>query len=373
MSHAALVIPGLDRIGGAERQTILLAKGLRGRGWRVSVVALSGTGGSAAGELAGAGAAFMSLGMRRGLADPGGWIRFHRWLRRERPDVVHAHLPHAAWLARWSRLLAPVPAQLDTLHSTSTGTAGRRLGYRLSNWLPDTVTAVSRAVADAHLAAGMVSPDKVRVVTNGVDPEVWRPDGESRSAVRRELGLKDEFLWIAAGRLEPVKDYGALLEAFASLPETARLSVAGGGAEIGALYGHAVNLGVARRVRFLGFVPDVQRWMQAADAFVLSSRWEGLPMALIEAACCGLPAVCTDVGGVREIVLDGRTGFITPAGDRAALGAAMRQLMETPPEERREMGEQARRIAIERFSLSAAVDAWERLYGNLLAEKQPAS
>jgi len=94
MSHVALIVPGLDRIGGAERQVILLAGGLVKRGWRVSVVALSGTGGNAAAELVSAGVDFLSLEMRKGLADPRGWIRFHRWLKQEQPDVVHAHLPH---------------------------------------------------------------------------------------------------------------------------------------------------------------------------------------------------------------------------------------------------------------------------------------
>jgi glycosyltransferase involved in cell wall biosynthesis len=134
MSHVALIIPGLDRIGGAERQVILLAKGLRRRGWRVSVVALTGSGGSAAAELVATGAAFLSLEMRKGLADPRGWIRFNRWLKRENPDVVHAHLPHAAWLARWSRLAAPVRAVVDTLHSSSTGSLGRQCGYRLRTY-----------------------------------------------------------------------------------------------------------------------------------------------------------------------------------------------------------------------------------------------
>ena len=101
MRRIALVLPGLDRIGGAERQVMLVAKGLNRRGWHVSVVALSGNGGEAAAELSSAGIQFLSLEMRKGLADPRGWIRFHRWLRREKPDVIHAHLPHAAWLVRW--------------------------------------------------------------------------------------------------------------------------------------------------------------------------------------------------------------------------------------------------------------------------------
>ena len=127
MSHAAIMIPGIDRLGGAEQQAISLAKGLRRRDWRVSVVALSGTGGAAAKELAQAGIAFLSLQMRKGLADPRGWLRFHNWLRREQPDVLHAHLPHAAWLARWSRLAAPVPLVVDTLHSSATGAFRLRL------------------------------------------------------------------------------------------------------------------------------------------------------------------------------------------------------------------------------------------------------
>jgi glycosyltransferase involved in cell wall biosynthesis len=367
VSRLALVIPGLDRVGGAERQVILLAEGLRRRGWRVSVVALSGTGGDAAAELNGAGAEFLSLGMRKGLADPRGWIRFHRWLRQEKPEVVHAHLPHAAWLARWSRLAAPVRVLVDTLHSSSTGTLGRRLGYRGSGWLPDKVTAVSQAVAEAHLLARMATTKKLIVLPNGVDAERWRPDVAVRRAMRGELKIVDEFLWFAAGRLEPVKDYPALLSAMAGLPETARLVIAGGGALQSELLRLSTRLGLERRVRFLGFEPDVRRWMQAADGFVLSSRWEGLPMGLLEAAACTLPAVASDVPGTREVVVDGQSGWLASAADASALGEAMNRMMQAPLEERRAMGERARRQVIERYSLEAVLNRWETLYGELLA------
>jgi glycosyltransferase involved in cell wall biosynthesis len=366
VSHVALLIPTLDRIGGAERQTILLAKGLRQRGWRVSVVALSGNGGDAAAELAGAGATFLSLEMRKGLADPRGWVRFNRWLRREVPDVVHAHLPHAVWMARWSRLAAPVRAVVDTLHSSSTGSLGRRLGYRLSNWLPDCVTAVSRSVAEAHVSARMVPASKTTVIPNGVDVEAWRPDQAVRAAVRSELGLVDEFLWFAAGRLEPVKDYSTLLSAFGRTPASARLVIAGGGPLLDELSQLANRLGLADRVRFLGFQGDVRRWMQAADGFVLSSRWEGLPMGLLEAAACALPAVATDVPGTHEAIVDGQTGFLAEAGSAFALDGAMSRMMRTPPEERKAMGERTRQRVIEQFSLEAVLDHWESLYAELL-------
>jgi glycosyltransferase involved in cell wall biosynthesis len=367
MKAIALLIPGLDRIAGAERQMLLLAHELHRRGWRVSVVALSGNGGSAAAELAAAGIPYVSFRMIKGLADPRGWIGFHRWLQRERPDVVHAHLPHAAWFARWSRLGAPVRVLVDTLHSSSTGTMGRRLGYRWSNWLPDKVTAVSQAVAAAHLEAGMVTAGKLAVVPNGVDTSAWKPDAAARAAFRSELGLADEFLWLAAGRLEPVKNYPTLLGAMAALPAPARLVIAGAGPLESELRSLAARLRVERRVRFLGFEPDVRRWMQAADGFVQSSRWEGLPMGLLEAAACALPAVATDVPGTREAIIDGQTGWLAAPNSAAALQDAMTRMMRLPAEGRRGLGERARQFILDRFSLDAVLDRWEGLYADLLA------
>jgi glycosyltransferase involved in cell wall biosynthesis len=366
MSHVALVIPGLDRIGGAERQVILLARGLSQRGWRVSVVALSGTGGDAAAELSSAGVGFLSLRMRKGLANPRGWIRFHRWLRQEKPDVVHAHLPHATWLARWSRLAAPSRVLVDTLHSSSTGTMGRRLGYRWSGWLTDKVTAVSQAVAEAYYFAGMTSADKLAVLPNGVDVEVWRPDAAVRTAMRLKLGLEGEFLWLAAGRLDAVKNYPSLLWAMAEVPESALLVIAGDGPLQGELLRLSTLLDLERRVRFMGFDRDVLRWMRAADGFVLSSLSEGLPMGLLEASACALPAVATNVPGTREVIVDGETGLLAPAGDAAALGEAMTRMMRTPPELRHTIGERARQHVIDYFSLKAVLDLWEALYGELL-------
>jgi len=370
VSHVALLIPGLDRIGGAERQVILLAKGLALRGWQVSVVALSGDGGIAGPDLKGAGVCFLSLHMRKGLTDPRGWTRFHRWLGQENPDVLHAHLPHAAWFGRWSRLAAPVRVMIDTLHSSSTGSAGRHLGYRLSNWLPDAVTAVSHAGANAHLAAAMVSSNKLTVLPNGINVEYFRPETAVRTRVRQELGLEEEFLWLAAGRLEPVKDYPTLLWAMVEVPEPARLVIAGAGPLESDLRSLTRKLGLEHRVRFLGFEPDVLSWMQAADGFVLSSRWEGLPMGLLEASACALPAVATGVPGTSEIIVPGKTGSLTTAGSAMSLGGAMTRMMRLPPEERKIMGGQARQRVVEHFSLATVLDRWEALYTRLL-ERNP--
>jgi glycosyltransferase involved in cell wall biosynthesis len=366
-----MVVPTLDRLAGAERQILLLAPGLRKRAWRVSVVALSGSGGAAADELAAAGVSFLSLGMRKGLADPRGWVRFRAWLRREAPAMVHAHLPHAAWLARWSRLGTPMPALIDSVHTSATGTLSRRLGYRFSQWLPDRVSAVSQGAAEAYVSARMIPAHRLIVIPNGIDVDRWRPDPDARTSLRQRLGFTGEFLWFAAGRLDPVKDYPTLLWAMMEVPRAAHLVIAGAGPDEAALRGLARQFGIESRVRFLGYQPDVLPWMQAADAFVLASRWEGLPMSLLEAGACALPAVATDVAGSREIVVDGETGFLAPPANSTALRSAMICTMRLDADSRSSMGRQARRRIVAQFSLEAVLDRWEAVYRELL-DRHPA-
>lgn len=367
MSHVAFLLPGIDRLGGAESQVLLLATGLRRRGWRVSVVALSGTGGQTALKLSAAGIEFASLGMRKGLADPRGWTRLRRWLRRERPGVVHAHLPHAALLARWMRLAAPVPVLIDTLHSSATGGRARRIAYRISARIPDRVTAVSQAVAAAHLQAGMVRPGTLTVLPNGIDTESFCPDAALRAQARRELGLGNEFVWLAVGRLDPVKDYPALLQAMTGAAAPARLLIAGDGPGMEPLRNLAARLGLDARVRFLGFTAAVERCMNAADGFVLCSLWEGLPVALLEAAACALPLVATDVAGTGEAMRAIECDGLVPPGSPAALAEAMNRVMQLAAEERCRAGELLRRRVIEQFSMGSVLDRWERLYRSEMA------
>jgi glycosyltransferase involved in cell wall biosynthesis len=366
MIHVALLIPTLDRLAGAERQVMLLAKGLSVRGWRVTVIALSGTGAEAQSDFNHSGVAFLTLGMRKGLADPRGWIRFRRWILRESPNIIHAHLPHAAWMARWSRLFAPIRVVIDTVHTSATGTLRRRLGYRWSEWLSDRVTAVSAGVAHSYQSARMVFPGRLVVVYNGVDVAHWRPDSSTRHVLRRRLGLIGEFLWLVVGRLDPVKDHATLLCAMLNAPGNAHLFIAGAGPLEAQLRSFTWQNGLESRVHFLGFQADLLPWMQAADALVLSSRWEGLPMSLLEAAACALPTVATDVPGSREVIVHNKTGFLVPAGDPRHLGDAMARIMSLSPHERNEMGARARVHILNPFSLDSVLDRWENLYHELL-------
>ena len=128
----------------------------------------------------------------------------------------------------------------------------------------------------------------------------------------------------------------------------------------------ASTLGISSEVRFLGTRTDVPRLMAAADAYVMASAWEGLPMGLLEASASALPIVATDVGGNHEIVRDRISGELAPAKNPAALADAMLRIVERSVDSRRSMGLAGRQHVRQHYSLSAVVDQWEQLYESLL-------
>ena len=115
-------------------------------------------------------------------------------------------------------------------------------------------------------------------------------------------------------------------------------------------------------MRVLGLRSDVAALMQAADGFLMTSHWEGLPMVLLEAGAGGLPIVATDAGGTRDAVLDGVSGHLTPTSDPEATAAAISRVMRMPVEERRRMGDAGREHVRRSFAIESVADTWERLY-----------
>lgn len=356
--------------GGAERQVASLARELVRRGWQAHVISLVEPS-AFQDELEAAGVQVFSLGMRPGRPDPRGYFRLLDLLRRLRPQVLHCHMFHANLLGRLCRLLCPVPVLISTLHSMAeTGRASRSVVwrdrfYRWTDGLSDVTVAVAQAVAQRHADAGAVRRSKVRVIPNGVDTTVFRPDPERRSRVRRALGFGKEFLWLSAGRLMWKKGHGTLFEAFTRVGQGVLL-IAGSGPLEGELRQKAE--GLRTDVTFLGQRHDMPDLMAACDAFVHASIVEGLPVALLEASASGLPCVATDVGGAGEVVIHGRTGFLAQPGDPASLAAAMKKLVELPAEERLSIGEAAREHVLARFGIESVISQWEALYRELESE-----
>lgn len=365
------VITSLD-YGGAERQLLALAKGIRQRGWDVDVTTLIAPNAFTE-DLSAAGIPLHSLGMKRGVADPRAVVKLARRIRARAPAIVHSHMVHANLLSRVSRIMAPVPLLISTAHSMIEGGRLIEMAYRLTDRLCDLTTNVSPAAVERYVARKLVPRWRIRYVPNGVDLNEFARDSKDGTAIRRSLGVTSEHLWLTVGRLDPVKDHGNLLRAWASVASerAGTLVIVGEGPEKGAVRDLIRELGISERVRMLGARPDVKNLLTAADSFVLSSKFEGLPMVLLEAAATELSIVATDVGGVSEIVQHGETGYLVAPQNHEALATAMRRTMELDPAIRQEFGARGRRRVIERFGLDSVLDTWEALYRTVSESSEP--
>ena len=359
-------------MGGADSQLLAAAQELRSRGHDVMIVSLTALGPMGL-EARALGIPTESLEMRRGFPDPRGLLRLARLVRSWRPDVVHSHMVHANLLARALRLVAPVPALVSTIHNLYEGGALRMAAYRWTNALVDHMTIVSEAAAERFVNERIVGKEILRVVPNGVDLDrMGTPPAGARAALRAELGLDRAFVWLAVGRFEIAKDYPNMLRAFARVrpqaPQAVLLLVGRGSlqAETEALVD---ELHLREVVRFLGVRNDVPAVMSAADGYVMSSAWEGMPMVLLEAAAAGLPIVATSVGGNHEVVVDGESGYLVPPRDDAALAAAMLRLSALPDTERRRMGGRGREHIRTHYGVQRLADRWEELYREVLTRK----
>ena len=357
--------------GGAETQLVNLATRLKERGWDVRVVSMLPPQ-AFTDELKQAGIPLATLDMRRGVADPRAVFRLVKMLREWQPDIVHSHMIHANLLARIARIFYKIPVLICTAHNIDEGGRWREIAYRLTDFLADITTNVSQAAVERYISVGAVPKDKIRFMPNGIDTSKFKPDEMARKRLRNELGLDECFVWLAVGRFEEAKDYRNMLQAFSKVvakKSDVILLLVGQGSLMEEAQELADELDLTDKVRFLGLRRDVPDLMNAADAYVLSSAWEGMPMVLLEASACGLPIVATDVGGNSEVVLDGRTGYIVPSRNPEALALAMEKMMALSPEQRSEMGEAGRAHIEDNYSLDRVVSKWEELYKEFFFRK----
>jgi glycosyltransferase involved in cell wall biosynthesis len=283
--------------------------------------------------------------------------------------MVHANL-----LARFTRLICPIPVLICTAHNLrETSEKGgptwhKELLYRMTDFLADRTTIICKAAYERYIRTKAVPRGKLHMIPNGVDTDKFAPSDAIRERVRKELNLGDSFVWLAVGRLVEQKDYPNLFSALTRVPEgNWRVLIAGKGPMETDLKTLVDELALADRVQFLGTRANMPDLFKASDAYVLSSSFVGLSMALLEAAASGLPAVVTDVGGNRDLVLDGQTGHVVPPANPQALATAITRLMELSLGERRALGNFARRHCVEHYRFEGIGEQWVRLYRSFMA------
>ena len=325
------VVDSLE-LGGLERVVTDLAIAQRDVEEGVAVFSISDTGGHRD-TLEAAGIRVIQGGKRR-TADLGVLRRLRRAVHELDADIVHAHnfVPNyyaaAALLAIGRR-----PALVTTCHDMGFRLSDRKLRtlFRLSLSRTARVAMVGRQVHRRFVDAGTVDPSMTTVILNGVDTARFNGGDLRRQAARRALQLPPEALVVGAvGRLVALKNHAALVAAMpallAAFPQLV-LVLAGDGPLHDSLESQARALGIAGQVRFLGARGDIAAILPAFDVFALPSLTEGLSIALLEAAACGLAIVASKVGGNPEIIADGVRGLLVAPGDAEALRECLRQML----------------------------------------------
>jgi len=350
------------KMGGAERMAVELAARQTHHGHRVAMVLLTPEPDAGfAKRLAEVGVEWIVVPKRHGL-DLTLSARLLRAFLARRPDVVHTH-------NRAPLIYATAPARavgakvVHTRHGAGLGSEGEGRLRRLAGTLVHAYVGVSAPAAAVAKQAGDARPDKIRVIENGVDVASFAFDPARRLAVRSALGIAPGA-WVvgSVGRLVAEKDYGVLIRAAKPyLGGDSRLVFVGAGPEEGPLRQIAEREAVGPFVVFAGPQQDIAGHLSALDVFALSSKTEGLPMALLEAMSNGRPIVATAVGGIPRVVKHGESGLLAPAGDEAALGAALGSLRESPPTAER-MGQLGLAFVRDCYGLEQMVNAYMNLY-----------
>ncbi len=353
-------------VGGAEQVVADLATHLDPRRFAVTVCTTREEG-PLAPALRTAGVPVMVIG-RLSRWDIGGAVRLWRYLRRGRFDVLHAHKFGSNV---WARLLGRscgIAVVIAHEHSWDYRTKGmgrvRALTDRILTRFCDVVVTPSNADRRAWERVIGVAPRKLVTIHNGVAA----PRSHSDS-LRREYSLPEGAVVIGAvGRLETQKGYDLLLRAFALLGDQqpqARLVLIGDGGERARLEALARDLSIADRVILSGYRYAASGFMTQFDVFASASKWEGLPLALIEAMSVGRPVIATRVGGVPEVVVDGETGLLTPNGDVERFAERLEQVV-ADPALRERLGRNARARYRTLFTVERMVGDTEDLYLTLL-------
>jgi glycosyltransferase involved in cell wall biosynthesis len=311
-------------------------------------------------ELRGEGIAQRIFDFSPDYASHATWPRFawrlSRYIRANKFDIVHAHLFGMIVLGACAAALARTPI-LGTIHDVYYIQEKRKraYAYRFAASIGCKLAVVSRDAQSVVSRLTGIDERRIGVIHNGADVDGLQRKGAVSNGRPTVLSV---------GRLSAEKNFETLIRASEKVTKripNSRFLIAGSGPLRDELKRFAADLRVDSRVEFLGQVADVPRLLQEADVFALSSLTEGLSMSVLEALAAGKPSVVTDVGGNKELVIDGHNGFLVPPNDPGALAEKICVLLEEKGLAR-EFGLNARARAVNSFSLMKMADGYQNAY-----------
>ena len=349
-------------ISGSEAHLLSLLPALRARGWDVRMLMLHENEPGAwdfARALEARGVPLDAIRVRADV-DPIAFLQLVGYLVRRRPELLHTHLVHAEWYALLAGAAARVPVRFTTKHGFNEFREAPYFGIadRAVASLAHVHIAISRGLARYLADVEGFQREDFEIVHYGIEP-----NGEPKPYAESTPRL------LCVGRLIPIKGHIVLLRAFAEarkqLPGL-ELDIAGRGPLEPALKALAAELGIQRSVRFLGHVSPIQSAIEGAAVVVVPSMGEGFGMVALEAMERARPVIAADIGGLGELVRDGETGVLVPAGEAAPLADAIVRVAGDLALARA-MGEEGRRRALSRFLQRACTERTELLYEEALA------
>lgn len=299
-------------------------------------------------------------------------------IRNEGLDLLHLHyaLPHAisAWIAmemldRGER----IPA-VTTLHGTDITLVGSKPSFlpavQLGLDKSDHLSSVSRWLADRTRQLFKIR-NPIGIIPNFVDPAVFSPHTER--CRRDQFADPGEKICIHISNFRPVKRVGDVIRVFARISERtpARLLMIGDGPEREQAEVLTTDLGIAERVNWLGRQPSVARFLPCADLFLFPSNGESFGLAALEAMACGIPVIGASAGGLPEVVLDGKTGYLCEMGDIGAMAEAGLKIL-LDPDQQEAMGVAARHRAVDVFAAERIIPLYEKMYREILGRTRGA-
>ena len=276
----------------------------------------------------------------------------------------------------WGRLAAQqakVPVICSALHSTGWPDGVGKINRLLTRWT-DAFIAVAKAHGEFLSTFERFPQNKVQVIPNGVDTTQFQPKSEMRRLIRRQLNIPETAPLVGiVAALRPEKNHGLLVRSAVRIlteqPECHFLII-GDGPERPHIEQQIAELGLQHRFHLLGSRHDTPHLLAALDVFTLCSLNEANPVSILEALSTGIPVVSTDVGSIRETVIDDHTGFLVPSEDAIALASRVCELLRSP-QHAKQLGKNGRDHIVQGWSLDSMVSGYEELIERIYRQKNP--